>query len=85
MATVHRPLQEHGDALGHAATETAQLLMELRASTDLIWLVERVTQTKLPWVVIPAAAIAAWEASDRAGWEKVSDWLAVRGVAIVRI
>lgn len=85
MATVYRPSHERSDAPGHAATRTAHLLMELRSNTDLIWLVERVTQTKLPWVVIPDTALAAWEARDPAGWEKVSDWLAARGVSIVRI
>ncbi len=84
MATVHRP-EERSDAPGHAATQTAQLLSELSSNSDLVWLVERVTQTKLPWVVIPGTAITAWEGRDPEGWEKVSDWLAIRGVSIVRI
>jgi hypothetical protein len=85
LATVHRPSQLRSDGPGHAATQTAQLLTDLSSNTDLAWLVERVTQTKLPWVVIPDSAIAAWAGRDPAGWEKVSDWLAVRGVTIVRI
>ena len=82
---IRHPSQERSDAPGLAATQTAQLLTELHSNTDLIWLVERVTQTKVPWVVIPGDAITAWEGRDPAGWEKVSDWLAGRGVAIVRI
>lgn len=69
----------------HAATRTAELLAELGPNRDLVWLVERVAQTNLPWVVIPGTAITAWGERDPAGWEKVSDWLAGRGVAIVRI
>jgi len=69
----------------HAATRTAELLAELGPNRDLVWLIERVSRTNLPWVVIPGAAITAWEERDAAGWEKVSDWLADRGVAIVRI
>jgi len=70
---------------GHAATQTAQLLMELSPNRDLVWLVERVARTEFPWVVVPGSAIEAWEGRDPVGWEKVSDWLATRGVTIVRI
>lgn len=42
-------------------------------------------QTDLPGVVVPGSAIEAWEGRDPVGWEKVSDWLATRGVTIVRI
>ncbi len=69
----------------HAATRTAELLAELGPNSDLMWLIERVARTNLPWVVIPGGAITAWGERDPAGWEKVSDWLASRGVAIVRI
>ncbi len=62
MATVTARAHEPSDAPGHAATRTAHLLAELSPNTDLIWLVERVTQTKLPWVVIPDTALTAWEA-----------------------
>jgi len=48
-------------------------------------LVERVSRVDLPWVVIPEAAIAAWEERDPTGWEKVSAWLAVQSITIVRI
>ena len=63
----------------------ARLVAELRPDTDLIWLVERVFRANLPWVVVPAAAVAAWQRRDPGGWEKVSEWLAVEGVAVVRI
>lgn len=61
------------------------LLAELGANNDMVGLVERVTETRLPWVVVPSSAITKWETNDPASWEKVSGWLAVHGVAIVRI
>lgn len=54
-------------------------------SPDMARLVERVRQNKQPWVVVAAAALTAWEERDPAGWEKVSEWLAANGVAVVRI
>ena len=85
MAIVHRSSEQRSDVPGYAATQTAELLAELSPNSDLAWLVERVSRTDLPWVVIPGAAITAWEGRDPAGWEKVSEWLAVRGTTIVRI
>ena len=63
----------------------ATLLGELAPNTDLASLVERVVRDSLPWVVIPGAALTAWERRDPAGWAKVSAWLAVNRVTIVRI
>lgn len=68
-----------------AAAQAVKLRAELAGNDDLIRLVERVTQTRLPWVVIPGFAITRWKMEDPVGWEKVSEWLAVHGVAIVRI
>lgn len=85
MAVIHRHSEQRSDPRGHAATRTAQLVAELGPNSDLVWLVERVSHANLPWVVIPAAAITAWEERDPTGWEKVSEWLAVQGITIVRI
>jgi|SRR6185503_7372416 len=85
LAVVHRSSERRSDPRGHAATRTAQLLSELSPNRDLVWLVERVSRVDLPWVVIPEAAIAAWEERDPTGWEKVSAWLAVQSITIVRI
>jgi hypothetical protein len=85
VAVIHRSSEQHSDPRGHAATRTAQLLSELSPNRDLVWLVERVSRADLPWVVIPEAAITAWEERDPAGWDKVSAWLAVQGITIVRI
>lgn len=85
MAVIHQPSEQRSDPHGHAATRAARLVAELGPNSDLVWLVERVSREKLPWVVIPATAVTAWEERDPPGWEKVSEWLAVQGIAIVRI
>ena len=82
---IRRSSEQRIDLGSLDATETARLVGELSPNTDLRWLVERVCQTNLPWVVIPEAAVAAWEQRDPAGWEKVSEWLAVQGVVVVRV
>jgi len=61
------------------------LLTDPNLSPDLIWLVERVHQTKQPWVVVASTALSAWQERNPIGWEKVSKWLAANGVAIVPI
>lgn len=62
-----------------------ELLAELNPNTDLSWLVERVCQNYLPWVVIPQSAITAWQQRDPGGWAKVKAWLAARHVTVVPI
>ena len=61
------------------------LLPELNPNTDLVGLVERVAQDKLSRVVVPAAALTAWEERDPAGLANVSAWLAVKEVTVIRI
>lgn len=85
MAVIRRSSEQRSEPSGHAATRMAQLVAELSPNSDLVWLVERVSRADLPWVVIPATAITAWAERDPAGWEKVSAWLAVQGITIVRI
>ena len=54
-------------------------------SADLTMLVERVRRNNMPWVVVSGSAVTAWQERDPVGWEKVSGWLAAKGVAIVQI
>lgn len=61
------------------------LLADLKTNTDLARLVERVARNGLPWVVVPAKAMDAWAERDPVGWSKVSDWLAAKGVAVIRL
>ena len=65
--------------------DAAALLAQLGPTTDLAGLVERVARNRLPWVVVPAAALRAWEERDPDGWAKVSAWLASNDVVVVRI
>jgi hypothetical protein len=65
--------------------DAAALLAQLGPTTDLAALVERVVRNRLPWVVVPAAALRAWEERDPDGWAKVSAWLTSNGVVVVRI
>ena len=66
------------------AVAAAALIAELNANTDLAWLVERVVQSDLPWVVVPAAAQAAWAERDPIGWRKVWAWLETNGITVIR-
>jgi hypothetical protein len=77
---------ETGDDSGSiSSAPLARLLAELDPTTDLARLVERIARNGLPWVVVPTAALTAWEQRDPAGWAKVSEWLGAKGIAIVRI
>ncbi len=76
---------EPGDDSGSIIAPLDTLLAELDPTTDLARLVERIARNGLPWVVVPTAALTAWEQRDPAGWAKVSAWLGAKGIAIVRI
>ena len=65
--------------------DAAALLAQLGPTTDLAGLVERVARNRLPWMVVQAAALWAWEERDPDGWAKVSAWLTSNGVVVVRI
>jgi hypothetical protein len=78
------PRVDHNDSPGRDSTQVAALLTELDPSTDLASLVERACRSDLPWIVVPALAVAAWEQRDPSGWAKVLMWLETKGVTIVR-
>jgi len=81
----HKTLRSPETTPAASAAPLDTLLAELDPTTDLARLVERVARNGLPWVVVPTAALTAWEQRDPAGWAKVSAWLAVKGVTILRI
>jgi len=85
METRQDTPREDSDEPGSDSTRVTALLTDLKPSTDLASLVERVCQNDLPWIVVPALALAAWEQRDPSGWAKVLTWLETKGVAIVRI
>lgn len=72
------------DAADASAMPPIELLAELGTKTDLASLVERVSRSKLRWVVVSDSALKAWKERDPTGWEKVSDWLGAKGITIVR-
>jgi hypothetical protein len=60
------------------------LLAQLRGSrTDLARIVEAAARTELPFIVVPAGAVRAWEEREPSAWGKVRDWLTGQGKAIV--
>src|SRR5229473_648621 len=64
MAAIQFP-RARGDV--GALSSADALLAQLNSSTDLAGLVERVVRNNLPWVVVPAAALRAWDAKDAPG------------------
>jgi peptidase E len=66
--------------------DTHQLLMELRTSqTDLDRFVEAVVRDGMPYIVIPAAAVKAWQRREPDTWAKVAGWLAAHDVTVVAV
>jgi hypothetical protein len=64
---------------------TSDLLIDLGSNTDLTYLVQRLSEYRLPRVVVYRDAVTGWGRRDPEGWRKVSAWLAEQGVAFVRI
>jgi hypothetical protein len=66
--------------------KTEELISELRTSqTDLARFVEAVVRNSMPYVVVPAAAVRAWQRREPQAWAKVSGWLAAQQVAVVAV
>lgn len=85
MGAVHEASERFGASSSVDSTQTAALLAELSPNTDLARLVERVSRNCLPRMVVARTALAAWEERDPLGWAKVAEWLAAKGVTIVRV
>jgi len=66
-------------------TATADLLSDLGPNSDVVWLVQRVSQERLKWVVVPRTGVAHYAAQDPKGWSKVVQWLHEQGVTLVEI
>ena len=63
-----------------------ELLADLQDSnTDLARVVEAVVRDRVPYIVVPSAAIRAWEQRGPQHWEKVAGWLAAQNVAMVQV
>ena len=63
-----------------------EVLVQLRGSkTDLGQFVEAMQRDQLPYLVVPANAVRAWEAREPQTWAMVCDWLAEQGKHIVQV
>jgi predicted transcriptional regulator len=63
-----------------------ELLTDLGATqTDLARIIEAVDRDKLPFIVVAAQAVRAWEQREPHTWAKVTRWLAARNVGIVAV
>jgi hypothetical protein len=66
--------------------KTDELLTDLRTSqTDLARFVEAVVRDSMPYVVIPSAAVKAWQRREPQAWAKVAGWLEAHQVAVVAV
>ena len=63
-----------------------ELLADLQDSnTDLARVIEAVVRDRVPYIVVPSAAVRAWEQREPQHWAKVAGWLAAQNVAMVRV
>ncbi len=63
-----------------------ELLVDLQDSnTDLARVVEAVVRDRVPYIVVPSAAVRAWEQREPQHWAKVAGWLAAQNVAMVQV
>jgi hypothetical protein len=79
IAETRHPARPRLDASADA------LLASLDSDIDLARLVKRVCAHDMPRIVVSSAALTGWQRRDPDGWARVADWLAARGVAIVRV
>jgi len=65
---------------------TEELLVELRSlPTDLARVVEAVSSSGRPYVLVPMAALKGWQERDPDAWRKVEAWLIARGTNVVEV
>ena len=65
---------------------TEELLVELRSSpTDLARVVEAVSSSGRPYVLVPMAALKGLQERDPDAWRKVEAWLIAHGTNVVEV
>jgi hypothetical protein len=63
-----------------------ELLIQLRESkTDVGRFVETMVRNQLPYLVVPASAVRAWQEREPQTWAMVCDWLAEQGNSVVQV
>ena len=66
--------------------KTEDLVEDLIGSrTDLARYVAAASRTDLPYLVVSADAVRAWETREPEAWRKVREWLAGRHKVIVEV
>ena len=66
--------------------DTDELELDLASShTDLARYLQAARRTDLPYLVVAAQAVRAWEQREPDVWARFSEWLAAHGKEIVEI
>jgi len=75
-----------GERAGVRQMTADELLVQLRGSkTDLGPFVETMVRNQLPYLVVPASAVRAWQETEPQTWAMVCDWLAEQGKSVVQV
>ena len=70
---------------GYAITAN-ELLTELQESkSDMVRLVDAVRRNRMPYILVPSAAVRTWARRESEQWAKMSGWLAAENVAAVQV
>jgi len=65
---------------------TEELVTELRASrTDLARFVQAAHRDKLPFMVVGAQSVRAWEQREPGLWARVRTWLEAHSIALLEV
>jgi hypothetical protein len=78
--------RDAGERAGVRRMTVDELLVQLRGSkTDLGRFVETMVRNQLPYLVVPASAVRAWQETEPQTWAMVCDWLAEHGKSVVQV
>jgi hypothetical protein len=60
-----------------------ELVTELRSSrSDLARIVEAASRNNLPYLVVLAQSVRAWEQREPSLWARVREWLEAHGITV---
>lgn len=65
---------------------TEELVTELRASrTDLARFVQAAHRDHLPFMVVGAQSVRAWEQREPSSWARLRKWLEVHSITVLEV
>jgi hypothetical protein len=65
---------------------TEELVTELQGSrTDLARFVQAAHRDKLPFMVVGAQSVRAWEQREASSWARARTWLEAHGITVLEI